>query len=618
MSTQELPSEPTATEPEPAQLTRIAVLRCLLALLCSHVAAPYAAARLTIRFQLQGDSEPRFALIAGAAIATGALLSFRQLVGLSSATRWKCGLGGILLWLVVAFVLLAIAADSTIPAVVLGLLWAGGSFWIAWTAWAYSFFRSTGVLVGTLVVGVLALPFWTLVEATGILGNTRVEFAWRQPRPVITVNPESNQASVVGEVRWPGYLGENRDGVVTSAELDDWQAHPPQQLWMQSCGKGWSSFAVTSTTLYGQEQLASGDCVTARELGTGELLWTVSEERSGFVSGLGGDGPRATPTLHETRVDGAVRLVLYVVGPTGLVSCLDAETGEVFWQVDLMDEFPGQSLIHGVCGSPLIVDDLVIVAPPTDTGPGLVALHQHDGDVVWRCSSDWRASYASPALMTIAGKRQVVLHAGPGVMGVDPSDGSVLWQYEWTNEFDNNATQPLQLLDTPSDLLVATGYQGGVARISISTNDAGEFQVAEVWTNRKTMKTKFCGMAQFGDVVVGLDNSILCAVDINTGKRRWKKGRYGFGQLLQIGEYLLVVEERGRICLLRPDSESHNPVGDAVEALSRKTWSHPVLVDDHLIVRNDQQIACLQLPLLQPAADSSEEQPADGSESDER
>ena len=593
-----------------SRLTTSGAFRCLFALVCSHLAAPYAAARLTIRYQLQGDFEWVYAMTAGIAMSMGAILAYRQLVDLPPRRKWAYGWIIFILWVVVSFVLLAIAVHSDIPSMVLGALWAGGSLWIVWTVWAHSFFHARGVLVGSILVGLVATPFWVLVEATGLRGDTRVEFAWRKALDPALVVTESMAITSPGLVLWSGYLGNGRDGMLTEITFnEDWAAHPPEQLWLQSCGRGWSSFAVTETTLFGQEQLSTGDSVTARNLSTGEILWTTAEGTDGFRSGLGGDGPRATPTLYSIDGEGASRLVLFAVGPGGLLSCLNAGDGEVIWKADLREQFPGEELIHGVCGSPLVVDGLVVVAPPTNTGPGLVAYDLETGELAWKCSSDWRASYASPALMTICDRLQIVFHAGPGVLGVNPVDGSVLWQYEWTNEFDNNATQPLQVEGHPNDLLVATGYKGGVVRITIGESHTGELQATEVWSNRKTMKTKFCNMAQFDKTVVGLDNGILCGVDVDTGKRLWKKGRYGHGQMLKVNQHLLVVEEKGNVRILKPDVKGHNPVGDSVQALDRKTWSHPVLIGDRMILRNDQQVVCLKFPLLreQPLQDEAQE-----------
>ena len=582
--------------PRPPRIVQSSV-RCVLALMCSHAAAPYAVVRFTIHYQLQSDLEWKYALVGGVAMATGAVLARQQFLEQPAQRKWTFGVSGVLLWIAAVFVLLNVAVHSSIPGPVLGLLIAGGYLWVVWAVWAASFFRSTGIAAGSVLVGLAAVPFWSFVEAAGLRGNSQVEFVWRTPGNAVVHAPDSSVVTSPGNILWEGYLGARRDGIVRDVRLsEDWASHPPEPVWRQACGRGWSSFAVSETTLYGQEQLSTGDCVTARDLTNGELLWTTAEGRPGFRSGLGGDGPRATPLLCRINEGNSSRLMLFAVGPTGVLSCLEAVSGDVLWKTDLVDQFPGEELIHGVCGSPLIVDDLVVVAPPSHMGPCLAAFKISDGAIVWKCSSDWQASYASPALMTICEQRQIVLHAGPGILSVHPSTGLVLWQFEWTNEWDNNATQPLQVEHDRNDLFVATGYRGGLARISISRADSGGLQVTEAWTTRRTMKTKFSNMAQFGEVLVGLDNGILCGVDVRTGERCWKKGRYNFGQLLKIGEHLLVVEEGGHLRILKPDPKGDHLIGDGFPVLHRKTWGHPALIDDRLILRNDEQIVCLRLP----------------------
>ena len=159
--------------------------------------------------------------------------------------------------------------------------------------------------------------------------------------------------------------------------------------------------------LFSQEQFDGVSYVTARGIESGELIWSASEDRPGFVSGLGGDGPRATPALHDNAAAGTA--VVYAIGATGLTSCLHAASGDVTWQTDLMELFPGDNLVHGVCGSPLVVDDIVIVSPPVPSGPCLVALNRDDGSLAWKCLSDWKAAYASPQLMTICEQQQICL-----------------------------------------------------------------------------------------------------------------------------------------------------------------------------------------------------------------
>ena len=599
MTTDEISESDSQQLATTASMDRRTVVRCFLALVCSHACAPYASARLTIRYLLGGGVETIYAVTAGLAMAVGAVLAFRQLVNQPGGRKLLYGVTGLILWWAVSAVMLSIAGDSAIPAVVLITLWAFGTIWVAWTVWAFAFFRAGGVVVGSLAAGLGALVFWSLVEVTGLTGDAVVEFAWRRQhdRPAELVGSPSNAVASAGAVVWAGYVRDGRSSEVMDAVLDgDWETNPPQQQWRMACGKGWSSFAATETTLFGQEQLNGVDCVTARSVDTGELIWTVAETADGFVSGLGGDGPRATPTLHVEVGGNADAAVLLTVGPAGHLSCLNAVDGKVIWQTDLATEFPGENLVHGVCCSPLVVDGLVVVCPPAGGGPCMAAFRLSDGTLAWKCSSDWRASYSSPALLTIQEHPQIVVHAGPGVISVNPADGEVLWTVEWTNEWDNNATQPLQLTTAPNDIVAATGYRGGAVRFTVNKTDGGLFETSEVWNTKATMKTKFCNMAQFGNTLVGLDNGILCGIDTDTGERLWKKGRYGHGQLLKVGEHLLVLAERGDLHLLQPDESGQNVIAE-VAALDRKTWNHPILIGDQLLLRNDQEILSMKLPI---------------------
>ena len=584
--------------------SRRAVFRCLAAFACSHLAAPYAAARVTIRFLLEGRIDWPQAAIATVVIACGAALTFRQLVNQPGDRKRLYGLTALLLWIVVAFVQLAVAVDSNIARPILGVLWALGTMWVPWTVWGYGFFRARGIVIGSCCAILGASLFWSLVDIAGMSGDARVEFVWRKYSvgPSLVAEMPTSGTVSPGNIIWHGYLGAERTAKATGLTLDaDWEKHPPQEVWRSNCGAGWSSFAATDEALFTQEQILQNgefhDAVTARNLTTGELIWASFEESTGFKSGLGGDGPRATPTLYSNGSD-SDSTRLFTIGPTGLLQCLKASDGNIVWRKDLAKEFPGENLPHGVCASPLVVGQTVIVAPPSPGGPCLAAFDINNGDLVWRCESDWQSSYASPMLLTICEQPVVVLHASPGVVGVNPSDGSVMWQVPWTNEWDNNATQPLQPTDSPNDLIIATGYRGGAARLTFSKPDDHTLKPTIAWETRKTMKTKFCGMTQFGNILVGLDNGILCGVNLADGQRLWKNGRYGHGQLLQVDENLLIIGENGDLHLLRPDRTGHNPLS-RISALDRKTWNHPAFVGDRLILRNDQEIVCFKMPQIE-------------------
>lgn len=589
-------NETTATVFETKGLSRTVLVRCFLAMVCSHALAPYLVARFTIRYQLDGAAEPLMAVAAVVAIVIGALLAFRQLVAQPFGRKMLYGGVLVALWFLMASVQLAIAADSGISRPLLAFLWGLGTIWIGWSIWGWCFFQAKAIVVGSLLAGLGGVLFWSQVDITGLTGDVRVEFAWRRDSSPQIDETSLTQVADVGAIVWSGYLGSDRAAKVQSLTLrEDWDVSPPQQVWRSDCGAGWSSFAATEKMLFTQEQLDDHDCVTARSLSTGELVWVAEEAGAGFTSGVGGHGPRATPTLHRLETPEGERMVLFAIGPSGIFRCLDASSGDVVWDVDVCELFPGEPLEHAVCNSPLVVGELVVVCPPAKKGPCLVAFDVSDGRMVWKCDSTLQASYSSPVTVVINDREQIAVHAGDGVLAVDPVNGGTLWQFKWTNEWNNNATQPLPLAGFPNELVLATGYRGGVVRVAIDA-DADSYSPREVWSNKSTMRTKFCNVSQFGDLLIGLDNGILCGVDVASGKQLWKNGRYGHGQTLQVGRHCLVVAERGKLFLLRPDAEGPQELA-SFEALDRKTWNHPVLIEDRLVVRNDQEIICLKLPV---------------------
>lgn len=591
-------SDPSAPAPS-VRMSPAAAVRCLAAFGCSHLAAPYLAARTMIRYSLEGSFELRYLLATVFVLAVGGALAHGQLRHQPPSRRRLYAATGIFLWVAVAGLQLVIAVDTAMSRVLLTILWALGSAWVPWAVWGAAFFGRRGTAVGTVVVALVCAGFWQIVEVTGLTGDARVEFAWRHqhhPTTVLDV-PAQNSSTPQSPVLWPGYLGHGRNATVPDTEIvADWSQQPPTELWRVSCGAGWSSCSATATTLFTQEQINGEDCVTARKLSTGELIWVRSEDRTGFQSGLGGDGPRATPTLQPlTSAEGPEQLLLFAVGPTGLLQCLKAIDGTVLWTVDLQELYPGENLTHGVCASPLIDDSRVIVCPPSPNGPCLAAFDLQTGQQVWATDAGWRSSYCSPQLSQIGGRTQIVVHASPGVIGVDPENGATLWQYEWTNEWDNNATQPLPVPNTTDGLIIATGYRGGAVRLKLN-RAGGKLSVSDQWQSTRTLRTKFCNMTFISDAIVGLDNGILCAVNPDDGKPLWKRGRYGHGQLLKVGDQLLIVSERGDVCLLSPDATGPHELA-RFTALERKTWNQPILIDDLLIVRNDRQIACFRLSL---------------------
>ena len=478
---------------------------------------------------------------------------------------------------------------------------------------AWSLLKQVGTirLVTAALAGALAAGTWFSVEQDGFTGDGEPDYFWRfasdytagtLQRPEVTeivhVNSLSadmhpdNPQNAFGEERWdyPGFLGRDRNAQpVATAVSTDWQENEPQVRWRTPVGSGWSSFALVDHFAVTQEQLESGEAVTCRDLYTGELLWTVVSEGVHYSDVYGGDGPRATPTVSNGFV--------FALGATGKLHCIRMATGEQIWERDILADADAKNLQWGMAGSPLVFEDLVVVCPGGKDDHSVVAYDRKTGDVVWHAGNG-RAAYSSPMLVEFAGKRQVVLLNGPGLEAYEANTGEPLWNYPWTvnGRMMTSVTQPIALPGddgTSSQFFISGGYGKGCVLVSVASAN-GEFEVQEVWKPNLSLKAKFNNVVAKDGFVYGMDDKVLTCVDLSTGKRKWKKGRYGYGQLMLVSDTILVQAESGDVALVSANPNGYHELS-RISPLTRKTWNPPALRGNLLVVRNDTEAVCLEL-----------------------
>jgi outer membrane protein assembly factor BamB len=389
-------------------------------------------------------------------------------------------------------------------------------------------------------------------------------------------------------VEWPGFRGPDRDGVIRGVQIEtDWSKSPPVELWRRAIGPGWSSFAVAGDRLFTQEQRGDDEIVSAYNLKTGAPVWR-HRDAARFWESNAGAGPRATPTLSNGRV--------YALGGTGILNALDARDGSVVWSRNAASDTGRKVPDWGIASSPLVVGDVVIAA----TAGLLAAYDLATGTPRWFGPKDgW--GYSSPQLATIDGVEQVVLVNGPGAIGVAPSDGTVLWKHAWEGD---SIVQPAVLAG--GDLLIGSGSgmaaKNGMLRVTVaheppdSARDRpGGWMVKERWTSAG-LKPYFSDFVVHKGHAFGFDGSILSCIDLEDGHRKWKGGRYGHGQLVLLPDQdlLLVLSEEGELALVSAVPDKFTEVA-RFPALEGKTWNHPVLVGDVLLVRNGEAMAAFRL-----------------------
>ena len=494
---------------------------------------------------------------------------------------------------------------------------------VAWAAWTANWTTGSRRLALVLVV-LAACGGWALVRTGGFSGYIDHEFAWRwsktaedrllaqataadKPqapsgeRKAETAKPEADSgkpqaasgereaergkrdaaslkrdADAVSVSVWPGFRGPGRDGVVRGVTIaTDWTTSPPAEMWRHPVGPGWGSFAVLGDLVYTQEQRGSDEVVSAYRLATGLPVWR-HQDKVRFWESNGGAGPRATPTISGGRV--------FTLGATGVLNALDARTGTRLWSQHAANDTGAALPEWGFSGSPLVVDDLVIVA----ASGALAAYDARTGSRRW-IGPEGNAGYTSPQLATIDGVRQVLLMTGTGLVSVNPTDGKMLWQHEWKGY---PIVQPSLIPD--GGILIAANEMSGTRRLAISRGANG-WTADERWTSNG-LKPWFNDFVLHKGHAFGFDGTILACIDLADGTRKWKGGRYGGGQLVLLPDQdtLLVMSEQGGLALVSATTDGFKEIARA-PAIEGKTWNHPAIAGNVLLVRNGEEMAAFRL-----------------------
>ncbi len=437
----------------------------------------------------------------------------------------------------------------------------------------------------------LASGMWIFLRTNGMTGDGRHDLDWRwaqtnEDRLLAQSRNESladasSKTELATKTEWPGFRGTNRDGIVHGIRIrTDWSVSPPVEMWRRPVGPGCSSFAVHGNLLYTQEQRGEYETVSCYNLANGKPVWK-HQDKTRFYDSHAGAGPRSTPTLAGNRV--------YTLGATGILNVLDARDGSVFWSRNASSDAGVKVRTWGFSASPLVVSDVVIVA----LAGKLAAYDTINGEPRWY-GADGGSGYSSPHLLTISGISQILLMSESGAISVDPVSGKKLWNYSWP--IADRILQPASLGN--GDLLLTEEYRN-VRRVAV-THGTNGWNIREKWTSSE-MKLLFNDCVIHKGYAYGFDGPNITCLDLSDGKRMWRGDRYrGWLLLLADQDLLLILSEKGELALV-PAVPNQFTELSLFPAIKAKTWNHPVLVSNILVVRNAQEMAAFRLPLIEKA-----------------
>lgn len=386
---------------------------------------------------------------------------------------------------------------------------------------------------------------------------------------------------------WPQWLGPKRDGSSTE-RVEPWK-EAPKPAWSAKVGVGFSSPVIASGRVFVHARVNGKDReeMIAFDAKTGKELWRTAYDRAPYSSILN-TGPQATPVVAGGKVFG--------FGITGVLSCFEAETGKLVWQADALKQFKQAVPRFGVCCSPAVIGNRVIVAVG-GKGSAVVAFDTKTGEVAWQ-ALDEAANTSSPLVIATKGQPtpDVVFMTTLRVVGLNPLDGTVNWEYSLP--FQPSGTAPTPILS--GDMLFTSTMDNGTTGIRLK---AGDKVAAEKLWQGKDLSGYFSTGTATKDRLYLVTNTLkpvpradLVCVERETGKAVWKKegvGYFHFGLVRTANGKLLVLDDAGNLKLLDADAKEYRELCSA--KVCDGTLVAPALADGCVFVRDAEKVACFKL-----------------------
>lgn len=407
---------------------------------------------------------------------------------------------------------------------------------------------------------------------------------------------------------WPQVLGPNRDGHAEGESVAPWKGNLKIR-WRVSCGAGYAGVAVAGQRVFvwhreGDSELL--DCLNATD---GKRLWRQTFDAY-YRGGVDPDvGPRCVPVVSGDRV--------VVYGAGGDLHAVSVSDGAKLWSRSLQEDFNADEGYFGAGSTPLVITnrdldketdvetqtpsfgkEMVIVEAGGRTGAGLVGLNLADGKTLWK-TLDSEAAYASPVLITVAGKKLVAALMRLSLVLVDPQSGKVETEVPFGKRGPTvNAATPIV---EDQQILLTASYGIGCKKIRVGLGNS-----ESLWSNDDVISSQYVTPVKIDNylyAVTGREDMgtpALCCVDWETGQQKWIKSDYGTAHLIAMGHYLLVQNVDGRVDLITATADACNVL--ASSPLPDGTYrSLPAVANGQLFVRRSQtprsgEILAIEIP----------------------
>lgn len=407
-------------------------------------------------------------------------------------------------------------------------------------------------------------------------------------------------ASCVSSADWTQYRGPQGNGKSTETiGTINWARSTPKPIWKIDTPLGFSSFSIADGrgfTLVARSNNAREKVETciAIDMQTGHELWSVpfgisdyghDGGNAGARNNQGGDGPRSTPCCDGERV--------YVYDSYMLLSCLNAKSGEIIWQVDVPKEYEGRNIKWMNASSPVLDGNNVYVG---GGGPNktFLAFNKTSGQLVWK-SGDETITHATPSLASIHGDRQLIFFAKSGLVSVAADSG----QEYWRAEFPFSVSTAASPIVNGNYAYCSAGYGVGAGLFKILSGEDG-YSADEVWFKPNKLMNHWSTPLVHDGHLYGIfefkkyGSAPLNCVDLKSGKIKWSKRGFGPGNCILVGDKLVVLSDDGHVVIVEASPNAYRELA-RVKAIEGKCWSTPAFSNGKLVVRSTIEAACFDL-----------------------
>jgi outer membrane protein assembly factor BamB len=388
----------------------------------------------------------------------------------------------------------------------------------------------------------------------------------------------------ISDSEWPQHLGPKRDGHYRGPSIiDTFPGSGPRLVWEESLGEGFAGPVVDGEKVVLFHRAAGESILACFHTQTGRLLWE-DKQRATYKDDFGFEqGPRATPTIHHSRV--------YALGADGLLRCVDMLSGKRIWSVDLKKTFGASKGFFGFAGSPLAVGERLYLNVGGTQMAGIVALRADTGALEWKATGH-EASYSSPILGEIGGRSSVVVFSREGLVVLDPKVGKVWHEFPWRARMNAsvNAATPLLIGDR---VFVSASYRVGGALV-----DLGGEKPRTIWEG-DSMSNHYATCVFHEGFLYGFhgrqeSGCALRCIEAGTGKTRWTESSFGAGSIIVAGDSLVILKESGELVLATASPDSYRQQASA-QVLGNQVRAYAALANGIYFARDKKRLVALDL-----------------------